>query len=80
VQHIWPKFLAGIILPHIFASSILKGFFVRNNLLLFLFLKITTLYPNGIRSHNPIAPVSSVAGGDDTTRPLRQGQFLYETL
>jgi hypothetical protein len=31
-------------------------------------LQATTLYPGGIRS-----PVSSVAGGDDTSRPRHQG-------
>jgi hypothetical protein len=31
-----------------------------------------TLYPHGIRTREPKAPISSVAGGDDTTRPSRQ--------
>jgi hypothetical protein len=40
------------------------------------FYKATTQYPGGIRTHNPIAPVSSVAGGDDTTRLSHQGKWL----
>jgi hypothetical protein len=35
------------------------------------FFEVTTLYPGGIRPHDPLL-VSSVAGGDDTTRPRRQ--------
>jgi hypothetical protein len=31
------------------------------------FFKANTLYPGGTRSEDPTAPVSSVAGGDDTT-------------
>jgi hypothetical protein len=33
------------------------------------FIKATTLYPGGIRSHDPIDPVSSMVSGDDTTGP-----------
>jgi hypothetical protein len=39
----------------------------------FIFLNATTLYPGGIR---PIAPISSVAGGDDSARPRRQGKNM----
>jgi hypothetical protein len=38
------------------------------------FFKTTTLYPGGIRSRDPyVAPISSVADGDGSTRPRRQG-------
>jgi hypothetical protein len=46
------------------------------------FFKTTSLHPGGIRSHDPyVAPVSSVAGGDDATRLRRQGSgsFLTKT-
>jgi hypothetical protein len=42
-----------------------------------LFYKATTLYPDGIRSHDPfIAPVSLVAGRDNTIRPRSQGNYI----
>jgi hypothetical protein len=52
--------------------SILLVFFVL------FYLKTTTLYPGGIRSHDSfLAPISSVAGGDVTTRPRRHpGQYF----
>jgi hypothetical protein len=42
------------------------------------FIKSHTLYLNGFRSHDSyLAPVSLVAGGDDTTRPRhRQGNII----
>jgi hypothetical protein len=37
------------------------------------FYKATSPYPGGIRSRDSWAPISSVAGRDDATRPRRQG-------
>jgi hypothetical protein len=38
-------------------------------------IKNNTLFPGGIQSHDrSIAPVSSVADGDETTRPRRRGE------
>jgi hypothetical protein len=41
-----------------------------------LFLKATTLYSGGIRSHDPLLP-SPRSAGDDTTKPHRQGWLPY---
>jgi hypothetical protein len=52
-------------------------FFCHKSFLFFLLLfkiKTTTLFLGGIQSHD-LNPVSSVAGGDDTTRPRRQGNL-----
>jgi hypothetical protein len=53
-----------------------------DNFTYFLFFRNTTLYPSGIRSHDHHGSISSVAGGDDTNRPLRQGttfSFLFRS-